>query len=154
MRAFRSEWLEWEPGSLGPPDLATDKTDKRASVSFVSMLKVRSGKSGTEDGDADDSSEISVSIFDGKDPGEQSEPLPPEGDPRRAPLEVIDQVWAAGCWLVIDADHVRVVSRGGPALSERLTPDLLTKVDKHQAELLRALTRIPDCREARQSPHG
>ena len=73
----------------------------------------------------------------------QSEPLPPEGDPRREPLELIDQVWAAGCWLVITADRVRAVSRDEAAPSSLLPPDLLARVETHQAELFRALTRIP-----------
>ena len=76
-----------------------------------------------------------------------SMPLPPPGDPRRRPIEIIDQVWEAGCWLVIEGSSVRAVARGN-ARSERLTPDLLARVEAQQAELLHALTRIPDCREA------
>ena len=72
----------------------------------------------------------------------QPDPLPPEGDPRRAPLELIDQVWAAGGWLVIAGAHVRAVPRDAAVPSDRLTPELLARVDTYQAELLRALTRI------------
>lgn len=74
-----------------------------------------------------------------------AETLPPEGDPRRVPIELIDQVWAAGGWLVIAGDHVRAVSRDEAAASERLTPELLARVEAHQEELLHALAQIPDC---------
>jgi hypothetical protein len=77
--------------------------------------------------------------------GEESsdlDPLPPEGDPRRAPLELIDQVWAAGGWLVIAGAHVRAVPRDAAVPSPRLSPNLLASVEAHQEELLRALTRI------------
>ena len=81
-----------------------------------------------------------------------SMPLPPQGDPRRLPIELIDEVWACGCWLVIDGDRVRAVPRDPVVPSERLTTHLMSRVEAHQSELLRTLTRIPDCREARQSP--
>jgi hypothetical protein len=72
----------------------------------------------------------------------QTDPLPPEGDPRRAVFEIIDSVWAAGGWLVITGAHVRAVPRDAAVPSERLTPELLARVDTHQVELLCALTRI------------
>ena len=72
-----------------------------------------------------------------------SMPLPPEGDPRRRPIEIIDQVWAAGGWLVITDDQVRAVSRGDGASSDRLTTNLVASVAAHQAELLYALARVP-----------
>ena len=66
--------------------------------------------------------------------------LPPEGDPRRVPIEIIDRVWAAGCWLLIVGDHIRAVPRDDAASLEHLAPELLERVEQHQAELLRALT--------------
>ena len=69
----------------------------------------------------------------------QPDPLPPEGDPRRVVFEIIDEVWEAGAWLLISGECVRAVSR----LDEsRLTPELLAKVEAHQAGLLRSLTQI------------
>lgn len=77
----------------------------------------------------------------------EKNPLPPAGDPRRIPLELIDAVWAAGGWLVITGDRVRAVPRDDAAPSECLTPDLLARVETHQAELLHALARVPDWAE-------
>jgi len=71
------------------------------------------------------------------------DPLPPEEDPRRVPIELIDAVWEAGCWLVITDDQVRAVSRGDGASSDRLTTNLVASVAAHQAELLYALARVP-----------
>lgn len=71
----------------------------------------------------------------------QPETLPSEEDPRRVLHGLINEVWAADGWLLITGDHVRVVHG---ASSERLTPELLARVEAHQAGLLRALTRIPD----------
>lgn len=71
-------------------------------------------------------------------------PLPPIGDPRRVPLEVIDAVWEAGAWLLIEGESVRAVPRDGTTAS--LTPELVASVKEHQAGLLRALTRRPPCR--------
>ncbi len=59
---------------------------------------------------------------------------------------MIDQVWAAGGWLVITRDRVRAVPRDGSANTARLTPDVLAKVETHQSELFRALTGIPGSR--------
>ena len=76
----------------------------------------------------------------------RSEPIPTEGDPRRASIELIDQVWVAGGWLVIAGDCIRAVPRDDAESENRLTPDLLARVETHQAELLRALTQVPDGR--------
>ena len=73
----------------------------------------------------------------------QTDPLPPEGDPRRAVFEILDEVWEAGGWLLITGDRVRAAPRDAGAPSDRLTPELLARVDTYQAELLRALTRVP-----------
>lgn len=69
------------------------------------------------------------------------DPLPPEGHPRRETFELIDQVWAAGGWLVITGDCVRAVHRNDTKSS--LTPELLKAVKAHQAGLLRILQRRP-----------
>jgi len=74
----------------------------------------------------------------------ESMPLPPEGDPRRVPIELIDQVWAAGGWLVITGNRVRAVLRGNDVeRRDLLRADLLARVEAHQGELYRALTRMP-----------
>ena len=57
--------------------------------------------------------------------------------------EILDEVWEAGGWLLITGDQVRAVPRDAGAPSDRLTPELLARVDTYQAELLRALTRVP-----------
>ena len=85
--------------------------------------------------------------------GDPGEPLPPEGDPRRVPLEIIDAVWAAGGWLVITGDRIRGVLRHG-APSEPLTPGLLARVERHQAELLCVLPRIPSAQDRQPQQPG
>ena len=111
--SFQSEWLDWEPET---PRVGTDRTARRASVSSVSSLNGRSEEN-------------------------QSLPLPPEGDPRRCPIELIDAVWAAGCWLVIEGSTVHAVPRDDTTAS--LGPELVASVKEHQAGLLRVLQRRP-----------
>ena len=69
----------------------------------------------------------------------QPDPLPPEGDPRRVPIELIDQVWRAGGLLVLSGDRVRAVPRDDTQAS--LTPELLKAVEAHQAGLFHVLQR-------------
>ena len=64
----------------------------------------------------------------------------PSRDPRRQWPLLIDQVWAASCWLVITGDHVCAVPRVD---GECLTPELFASVGAHQVELLHALTQTP-----------
>ena len=78
----------------------------------------------------------------------QPDPLPPEGGARRAKYELIDQVWAANGWLLISGSGVRAVPRDDSEAP--LTPELVASVENRQAELLQALTRIPERREARR----
>ena len=136
MRGFQSQWQHW--GEESPvqvtdrtdrrvyessqmPRVGTDKTDKRASVSFVSSLN--------------------PGFRTKQDSFENAELLPPEGDPRRVLVELIDAVWEAGAWLLISGNRVKAVPRDNGEAS--LTPELLRAVEAHQAGLLRVLQRTP-----------
>ena len=50
----------------------------------------------------------------------QMDPLPPEGDPRRAVFEIIDEVWEAGGRLLVTGDRVRPVPRDAAVPSPRV----------------------------------
>ena len=65
------------------------------------------------------------------------DPLPPMGDPRREPMSVIDDVWEAGCRVVLEGGTATVQPRA------RLTPELAERFELHRDVVIALLTRMP-----------